>query len=205
MKTYLMMLLILALTPMLHATVLTFDFTVTQPYMDIPQDYGDWVTDFDPAGDVQYGSAGGLTPNIEVWYGRDSRHDGGANGLTNVMFSGDAEGGGIQIKLTADTGFAAVLHSLNLAAWGEDRDVTVIVKDAADAVIFNQVFTALSTGGATFVDFGNLPSSEILWLGIDVGVHGDNIAIDNVQFSQIPEPATCLLLIIGATAILKKN
>lgn len=142
-----------------HGTVLTFDFTGSDG-TGVPQLYGDRVTNFNNTSlGFQYGSAGGITPNVTVFY-KDFLRLGGTNpndpqatrvfgNLTNVLYR-DRQQGGIQpgimqIELSADPGFEVCLHYFDLAA------------------VFNRAFSTGEDLRIKSVEVINLISGQVLY------------------------------------------
>lgn len=175
----------------------------------IPQAYGDRITAISmpagpPATSFLYGAAGGFTPNIVVQYdgltaSDDIRYwDNNYGDLTHVAwgFTGETTFG---LTLTADAGFSAILTSFDLAGWS-NADYTidaVRVYGTGNVLLFSQsdVLVQGNFDGPrrTTFDFGPGLVSSVLRLEIDadrLGTASVNIGLDNVQFSQTPEPAT---------------
>ncbi|MBY0310560.1 MAG: hypothetical protein K2W85_00670 [Phycisphaerales bacterium] len=148
------------LTAQASATVLTFDFGGTNS-TQILDSYGDRVGDpnvFQPPA-FSYGSAGGITPNVQVDYKPVLRLGAGNSpadptrvfgNLTNVLYRDrNAPGfspGILEINLFADAGFLVSLHYFDMAAvynsvtgFGEDLPAkAIIVTDGAGVELFRQ-------------------------------------------------------------------
>ena len=77
----------------LSATVLTFDIDPISDGLDVPQTYGDNVTD-STMGSFHYGGAGELTPNITVSYGNvtPSLWTSGYGDLNNALYEDEDDG-----------------------------------------------------------------------------------------------------------------
>ena len=213
-----------------HSSVLLFDqmrwLGVVVPTVsgnDVPQDYGDRVAgsiQAVPGGLFTYGEAGeGFTPNVVVDY--FSMVGGGGSGvslwqdsygdLINVVF-GNQNSNTLNVRLTADVGFNALLYGFDLAGWpGTDYTINAVrVLDGStplfsmsDVLVEGNLtgprhtsfsFATPLSGGELLIeiDYSNLPGSQ-----------QDNIGIDNIRFGQfppaaaVPEPSSVLLLGIG--------
>jgi hypothetical protein len=181
----------------------------------VPQDYGDRITAAQtPASpgpsDVIYrfGVDEGLTPNVTVSYGPFSIFTGGPQlwregygDLNGVLFQASEGTIGndydvLDIVLTADAGFDVVLHSADLAGFG---DYTVSAVEVWPGVpfpfltpdpnqrLFAQSNVSAPANGRTSIDFGDV-QNQVIWLRIDASNLGDesvNVGIDNIVFSQV--------------------
>ena len=180
------------------ATVLTFDIAGITNFQAAPQGYGDNVTS-SSMGSFSYGSAQGFTPNLTVSYGNTTPAlwTTGYGDLTNIAFE-DADGSGIlNITLTsAATGVQARLHSFDLAAFtanfASDPTInSVTVYDGANAVLFAQNnVTIARTGHTSFVFDPPLIGAtlRIEVNALNLGGRNDDIAADNITFSQVGSP-----------------
>lgn len=216
-----------------QATILGFDqqlvlgaVVATTDASDLPPGYGDRVARATQAvmgGTYTYGEAGeGYTPNILVDF--VSLNPLGLNDtslwstqygdLSNVLL-GEESSGTLDIRLSADPGYSALLYGFDLAGW-PDTDYTITAVRVLDGG------TALFTQSAVLVegDFSGprhtvfafatpLVANELL-LQIDYGNlaarRQDNIGIDNIRFGQfpaapVPELPSVLLLGLGLAAL----
>lgn len=192
------------------ATVLTFEGTAFGSVTQIPDEYGDRVTNFGVAGDnLVYGAGGGMTPNVVVDYlpaapfppftNWISGYGDLQNALGHSSFNVPGE-----VVLTPDAGFQVTLHGFDIGAWQTDYpDSRVRVLDNAGTVRFDSgVFTALFRPNG--VDFGHHsfslnPITSSLALRIEVTEYGD-LGLDNVHFSQSAVPLPAAIWLLGAAA-----
>lgn len=117
--------LISVLASNVSATVLTFDFNGSNTD-SVPSAYGNRVSSFAP-GFFNYGSDGGITPNVSVVYTPVLKL-GGAQPPDNTRVFGDLQNvlyrdrnggftpGILEITLAADPGFLVCLHRFDAAA-----------------------------------------------------------------------------------------
>jgi hypothetical protein len=198
------------------ATVLTFDDDppITNSE-NINQAYGDAVTSTTMPGNFLYDENGeGFTPNIAVDYGplapvnaSPDLWSTGYGDLTNILFK-DADGFDyLQVTFTADPGFRVRLHSWDMAAFGAvfSSDPTidsVRVLDSGGNELLALTNVSISETTHTSFDYAANPFvDDVLVLEFNSGNLGglsDDIAFDNIVFSQIPEPGAMLLLLLGA-------
>jgi len=182
-----------------RATVLTFDIGggITSSN-DIPQTYGDNVT-ATSMGIFGYGSAGGFTPNITLKYGEtfnesQSYWSTGFGNLTNVVYEESDFTGVTTLVFTAAPGFLVSLASLDLAAYTTDfaSDPTingVQIFNSLGVAIFSATNVTVSRTTRTPLMFGPNVTDTTLTLVMDarnLGGKNDDIAADNIQFSQLP-------------------
>ena len=151
----------------------------------------------------------GPTPAIVARYGTGTVSD--FNGwpndfgdLVNVIYLNSSSIKVIDFKLTADPGSAVGLHSFQMAAWTHDYAiVSVKVLNESNAQLYSQgnVFIQGDAVGPPHTDFifGSPLVGQSITIRIDatnLGPSFVNIGLDNVVFSQVPEPAS-----IGASAL----
>lgn len=219
-----------------RATILLFDQMreggVVSPTVsgnDVPQDYGDRVAGAAqavPGGVFTYGEAGeGYTPNIVVDYfvlvggaGGVSLWQDAYGDLTNVVF-GNQNSGSLNVQLTADPGFTALLYGFDLGGWS-NADYTIadvgVLDDTGPLFAQNDVLVEGNFTGPrhTSFSFPTPVSGSSLRIEIDysnlAGAQQDNIGIDNIRFGQfpsatavqaVPEPASVLMFGIGLCAL----
>lgn len=189
------------------ATTLTFDAGFANGSAP-DQAYGDRVSAASQGG-FSYGTTGGFTPDVVVSYGGSARFwASGYGDLTNVLF---AEGGLMEITLTADPGHAVALLSFDLAGWPQtDRVIeSVSVVDGDDSVLFfesNVLVEGDANGpGHTSFDFDSSVMASELRIRFDASNLGSpgsgNISIDNVSFAMAPEPSSVMLLCAGLVGL----
>ena len=206
------LLLSLGLITSSSATVLTFS---TNPASangsDVPIDYGDRVTSTSD-GLGLYGSSQGFTPNILTDFsGNDaSLWTSDYSDLSDVYYN-ETEGGDLSLNFQADPGFLVRLHSFDIGAWqpGSPDNPTIdnVTVSTNGIVLFTMSNVIVSETTATNLVFPVPLAAENLSIVLDtsgLGNSSDNIALDNVTFSQaaapVPEPSSSLLL-VGALAI----
>lgn len=200
------------------ATVLTFDITGISNFQNMNQGYGDNVTSTS-AGSFSYGvGAEGFTPNVTAQYGTldPALWTTGYGDLANVLFEDQDASGILTITFTADAGYNAVLHGFDLAAYttafSNDPTVqSITVTDGGANTYYSQTNGVVSRTGHTGYDFSANPiAGSVLKISIDarnLGSLNDDIAIDNIRFSQqaVPEPATMAALGLGLAAMIRRK
>jgi hypothetical protein len=202
-----------------HASILTFDqvraaggdVIPTVSGFGVPQDYGDRVTDLTmdvAGGQFTYGELGeGFTPNIVVdYFGGTavpnnpavSLWQDGYGDLENVLF-GNQFSGTLNVLLTADPGFLALLYGFDLAGWpNADYIIAAVRVLDGGTVLFSEhdVYVQGDFNGPrhTALAFGTPLSGFQLLIEIDysnlAGTQQDNVGIDNIRFGQSPPPGT---------------
>jgi hypothetical protein len=209
-------LLVTSLMPLcLNATVLTFNGTSGS----IDQTYGDRVTSL-TMGAHGYGQMGeGFTPNVVVDYdpsgGAAWTWPGAYGDLPGPVLFESVDTAKLQIKLTADPGYRVTLQSWDMATYGTifhpDGETIngVTVYDAGGTPLFSQtnVYVPIST----HISFETFPTplvDTMLILEIDArnvtaAFGNEDIGVDNIRFSQVPEPGNISLaaVAIGASLI----
>jgi hypothetical protein len=186
------------------ATVLTFDFGG-----GFSPNYGDNVSSLTFGGSGSYGAAGGFTPNVVTDYlGSVGNWPSGYGNLTNIIYEVDS-GGIMNVKLLADPGYAVSLDSFNLAAFGTNYSInSVQVLDTNSSALYSASNVLISSSTFTDFDFSSSPlvspSLTIRFDASNLGFDGDNIALDNVQFSQllVPEPQSIALAILAGLSFI---
>lgn len=218
-----------------HATILTFDqYRVAGTVLpttsggSIPTDYGDRVTGSPmdvPGGQFTYGNLGeGFTPNVvvDVFAVSNTVPNPGVGlwvdlygDLTNVAI-GSNNSGSLNVRMTADPGFEALIYGFDLAGWPQaDFTISAVrVLDGVD-VLFEQnnvlVQSFLTVPVHTSFQFATPLAAAELLVQIDysnlASGSQDNIGIDNIRFGQnpppvpIPEPSAVILLALGLSAL----
>lgn len=190
----------------------------------LPADYGDRVTGHSvpvPGGVFTYGEAGeGFTPNVVV----DILGGGGTptaprvslwqtdyGDLVNVVFANQGSNT-LNVLLTADPGFEAVLYGFDLGGWpNTDWMIDAVEVLSGGVTLFSQT-SVLVEGDfvgprhTSFLFVTPLLAPE-LHIRIDFGNlafgNQDNIGIDNIRFGQtsVAEPTTLLLLLSGVALL----
>lgn len=174
--------------------------------------YGDRVTSSIQApNSYKYGGAAN-TPNIVVDYGADEAlWTSGYSDLSRVLYTGTDSL--ITVLLTADPGYNVVLNGFDLAGWNvvDYTAKSVNVYGNSNQLLFSQL-NVLAHGDSvgplhTTMTFSGVQSQslriEIDLSNITTGFGAENIAIDNISFSQVaavPEPTTYTvgMLVFGA-------
>ena len=180
-----------------RGTVLTFDISGIANFQAAPQGYGDNVTS-STMGSFSYGAAQGFTPNVTVAYGNSTPTlwTTQYGDLTNVLFENSDNTGVLNITLTAGPGVTVRLHSFDLAAYAPNfsSDPTinsVTVYDVADTVVFSQNNVPVSRTARTPFVFDPPLASGRLRIevnALNLGALNDDIAADNITFSQTGAP-----------------
>lgn len=193
-----------------NAAVLTFDIVGISNHLNIDQNYGDNITAITQGG-FSYGSLQGLTPNITVSYGNSdpALWKTGFGTLENVLFEDLDNTGILEITLTALPGESVLLHSFDLAAFGQvfSADPTIdLVEVTTDTMQLFSLSDALISKStfSSFVFSTPLQANE-LTIRIDarnLGAFNDDIAIDNIVFSSpVPVPASIWLFLSGLLGV----
>ena len=185
------------------ATELTFDIDGLGNHSAVPQEYGDNVSAA-TMGDFSYGSAEGYTPNVTVSYGPDDATPAfwstGYGDLTNILFEDRDRFGVLEITFRADPGSEVKLHRWDMAAYGPAFSAPptitkVQVTDGDGAVLFNEDDAEIAHQGHRRFDHSAAPfQAQVLVLRFESGNLGnlsDDIAFDNIVFSQTGNPGDC--------------
>jgi hypothetical protein len=182
----------------LCATVLIFEPSTN--FANLSPDYGDRVTTANQGG-LFYGLTGGPTPNVVVDYTAAPKlwmKDYGD--LQNVIYSGG--GSNLDIILRADAGYLVQLYSFDMAGWlRTDYTIrSVGVYDINGQPLFSQndvLIQGDSVGPQhTSFAFASPLSGPLLRISFDPtgsAFNGEDAGIDNIQFTQVPEPSTLTL------------
>ena len=180
--------------------ILTFDHNPTLDFQDIDQSYGDRVTESPDLLGHAYDITSGSTPNVSVTYGPNQTRiwTTGYGDLENVLFN-DLDGDtSLQIELTADAGFEVGLFGFDVASFVaagltiED----IQVRDGNGNVLYSAGSTLIPGTGHNDFDFTSGLFAGTLIIDIDLtglGDNSDDIAIDNVSFSQRVETGGVIL------------
>jgi hypothetical protein len=200
--------------------VLTFDQSGASNFTSIDQDYGDRVVASPDANGHVYDivpDVNLLTPNVEVAYnaggvGIALWTSGGYGDLDTVIFAGDFATE-LEIDFTADAGFEVGLAGFDLAAFSSSQTIQgVEVTDGDDNVLFSVGSTLISGVNRNSFDTSGI-FADSLTIAVDLtglGSGADNIAIDNIQFSQrpisaIPEPASASIVLLGLIGLASRR
>ena len=198
-----------------NGAVLTFDITGIGNFDNIDQSYGDNVT-ATTMGSFSYGSAEGFTPNVVVEYGDSdpSLWTTGYGNLTNVLFENLDGSGVLTVDFSADPGFEVLIHEFDLvgydSAFGTPPTIDLVdVSDASNS-LFSLANAVISDTTSTNFSFSPALQAPQLTITIDarnLGNLNDDIAIDNIVFSQvaIPEPSSALLIGISVMGFMLRR
>jgi len=207
------------------AAVLTFDITETSSglwvgnFTDVPQDYGDRVSAFattSGANTYEYGSAEGVTPNIEVSYGPAladvTLWDNNYGDLERVIFP-DNDGVGLhEVTLTADAGYQVNLHGFDIGGWNRaDHTIDLVEVVGDSATLFSVADVPIAGAGPSHSDFDFASplmarTMTVRFDSSNLGSFSDNVGMDNIAFSQseatvIPVPGALPLLAIALAGL----
>jgi hypothetical protein len=204
-----------------QATELIFETSSGYPvsYFDLDgvgTNYGDRVTT-SPQDGFNYGLSGGPTPNIVVTYGQPpegARFAGSAatyGDLVNIIDCyAYPNGQQARIAFAADPGFKVALHSFDMAGYANDWTIDSIRIYDENIERYSQKPVLIEGNSAgprhTHFDFANPLVGQTLTIWIDgtqllPGATFQYIGIDNILISQVPEPASILLLATGIALI----
>ncbi len=225
MKKLIVLTLVLGLVSSSWATVLDFNIdgipndtyfmSVADPNLN---EYGSYVaaagtrSDFFPGigGSLDSTYSEGDTPNIRAMYFGSARYyDLGAGDLVGVQYTHDPSSW--YMGFSPDPGYEVVIESFDLAAWsGITVDVQIWnypISGGSYGVLWEQTGVAVPGGGGGHVtvtpNFTGTDSDQGYYIVLSAG--GGGIGIDNINISQIPEPATIALLGMGALALIRKR
>ena len=192
-----------------QAAVLTFDISGISNFDNVDQGYGDNISAA-TIGGFSYGAEEGFTPNLTVDYGGSdpSLWTNGYGSLTNVLFENQDNTGVLVITISAEPGYEARLHRFDLSAFNSVFSSsptidTVGVGTAGAVEAFRQDDVVISETDFTQFSFTpTIQSSEIIIVvdARNLGGLNDDIAIDNIVFSQVavPEPSSTILMGLAA-------
>lgn len=171
-------------------TVLTFQVDGVSDVSQINPAYGDFVSS-SQSGTFHYAGGGNYTPNVAAEYYSSLRYSStGFGTLRNVLYTG-AEG--ISVVLKADSGKEVMLRGFDLAArYRVETVASVTIFDEDLKVIYSETDVVVPMVGRLHFDLTAAPPiSGTLIVRVDLsnlGNYKDDVAIDNVSFSQIPNP-----------------
>jgi len=200
--------------------VLTFDQSGASNFTLIDEDYGDRVIASPDTNGHAYDivpAANLLTPNVEVDYdaggvGISLWTTGGFGDLDTAIFAGDFATE-LEIAFTADAGFEVGLAGFDLAAFSSSQTIQGIEVTDGDAnVLFSVGSTSISGDSRNSFDTTGI-FADSLTISVDLtglGSGADNIAIDNIQFSQrpistVPEPASVSIVLLGLIGLASRR
>ncbi|MFN4243553.1 MAG: hypothetical protein ACK4PI_09975 [Tepidisphaerales bacterium] len=193
-----------------QATILTFDDPQARSNAVQPG-YGSRVATATDNGYL-YDLTFGPTPNIETVFNLPAFLWPSAYGdLSIVAYGGN---GSITITFTADPGWLVALHYFDMAGWPRvDYTIPrVAVEDATTNTVLFEALNPLIRGATVDPITGlqrtrfNFPtpltatSMRVLFVG-----GTQNVAIDNIAFSQVPEPAAVGLLAPAGALLLRRR
>lgn len=208
---------ILGLGALSQATVLTFDITGNSNGNFLDQGYGDNVAAA-TVGNFGYDISNGTTPDVTVDYSRSdsgplSWWSTGYSDLTNVIYNENDGDSLLRITFTASNNQNVVLNSFDIGNFGGAVTLPGLSLKDGNGLTLVQLtdvpIPSFSSPASNFVVGGF--ASQVLVLELDLtglGGNSDNIALDNISFSQeaVPEPATMLgLAALGALVARRKK
>jgi len=200
-----------ALPAVADATVLLFNYDTFSGGSSPDQTYGDNVTAETMDGGATYGSDYGFTPNVTVSYGAPGMSPGvwrsSYGDLTNVLFEDMDSTGILYVTFAADPGYSVCLHNMDIAGYWPTLmmyfadpvqiDSLSVVDGSNNNVLYHSTDVDVSLYSHSTIDFGPGVTAETLVLIVDARnlyTMNDEIGIDNIAFSQVPEPSTYALL-----------
>lgn len=199
-----------------QGTVLSFDIAGLSDFQNINQAYGDNVTDA-VMGGFSYGALHGFTPDVTVTYGNSdpALWSTGYGTLSNVLFE-DADGTGVlNVTLLGAANIMVSLHSFDLAAYtttfSSDPLITSVkIFDGTNTELFSSLNQSISRTTSTPFTFGTPLVASSLRIEVDarnLGGLNDDIAIDNIAFSQtlVPEPSTSVMALAGLALLARRR
>lgn len=216
----------LAASPFLHATILRFDFQQAD-YTPIAANYDSNLGAVDSAG-ADEGT--GWTPHVVLSYRaldqfmnllapsevspdptRAYYWSVGAGSLTNVIYPEDAHARFLEIAFTPLYGSMVRLLSVDLGAFTQLPDQSVTVLDANLNTVFS-TSTNVPTTGSTTINFNGLTSIDTLYLRVGLASAANEgsyfVGVDNLSFDQnasmdeaVPEPSSIVLAGIGLAIV----
>ena len=207
------------------ATVLTFDGLrgptggPIQHYDPISQAYGDNVSSTsDAAGTYLMGNA--WTPNImtsfvtrdgtsnTILFNQVDWWDTNYGDLVNVAFPAQSNGAYGEIELTAAPGWRVRLNSFDEAGWPQadhPGQIVNVVDGTSNTILFQEPNTTIRGANGTHSTFTPNVDGSVLF--IRYAYNDWNVAIDNINFdqipaeSQVPEPGTFGLTALAGLAL----
>jgi hypothetical protein len=171
--------------------------------------YGDRITS-PTQGGLPYGGAAN-TPRIVIDFGPSTFGWYSNYGdLSSVIYTA-ASDGVLRVTLTADPGYMVSLNSFDLAGWSQTDHVTKSVKifDSLGHSLFSQSNVLVQGDNVgprhTAFSFTSL-TSQIINIQIDASnitdaFGAETVGLDNLRFTQVPEPGSLTLAAAGAVAI----
>ena len=195
------------------ATILTFSGGMPASDNPVPQTYGDNVSGSPDGNGHLYNEGNGWTPNIQAAYAATapsalnyfSGWDGG-----DALYMQDASINGdpwfYQITFTSDPGYGAQINSFDLNDWGTNVHTIdwTIFEDSVGGTVLDSGATGsfggdltITTAGLSYIGTSVL---EIVHTG-----ERNYLALDNLNFDQVPEPMTLSLLGLGGMTLIRRR
>jgi len=200
------------------ASILTFDQNVpVSDFEIVDQNYGDNIT-ATTMGVFGYGvGAEGFTPDVLVSYGPagadPSLWSTGYGDLTNILFENADGFGNLEVTFTGTNGFGVSLHSFEMSAFSSafSSDPTinhVRVLDGNNNELLRMNNVSISESSHTTFSLGSISAPTIVlnFNSANLGGLSDDIAFDNIRFSQfsIPEPTMLALGALGLPMLARR-
>ena len=194
------------------ATMLTFEYTHASPppyFAAVPQTYGDNANNgSDPSYSI--GAEGG-TPNVEVAYLADDAEGGilscnDATWFPSYVANLSGSTGNWDFEFTPDAGYSVQIHSFDVVECdlgGYPIDLSWQIVDSSGTVLNGGAAQGTVTSETAAIDVnmgGYHTAGQTVTLRI-TSVESLYNGIDNIKFSQIPEPATMVMVAIGGLGL----
>jgi len=193
------------------ATILTFNGISVPNDTTMPGTYGDNVSSTGPdANGHTYGMGNAFTPKIQLAYGPGTsvRYYNDASWPTVAYLTGVAAN---DFTFTPDPGYGVKINSFNLIDYpsfgGGHTNTWTIYKDVAGGTVLasGTVTVPPNTTTSVTTGFGGYMGTTILRITQVTQERTDDLALDNLNFDQIPEPSTIALLSLGGLLVLRKR
>lgn len=191
------------------ASVLTFTVAGLANGRPLPNDYGDRITSA-TMGSYSYGLIGGITPNVVAEYRGASLQPhvnwryAGFNDLLGVIYNEFDLAPWYRVHLTADPGYLTTIESFDVGNRGGEITVpNITIYDGNFQILWEETDIIVPASTSPHISFApNVTNTALIIQVTTVGLghSSDNIALDNIQFTQqlIPAPGGALALLLLA-------